>query len=393
MGHSMRTKSVSTTINDPYRAALFLGQSLSEIDPEVVFLFTTVHYDDWTEFMNGLHDGLDQPGVRIIGASGDGIHERSRTADVGAAALGVSSQGAVQWHVEIGDRVGADPEGAVRRALAKLALRLDGRKPAFYFLLSDFDTDASRIETVIRDEVDVPVIGGMAADDNDKMAQCCLFADRAMVRDAVVMLAVDGPLAFQIHIGNSIAPVGLPGTVDDAEGKILKRVGGLDAAAFVEQETGKPFLRSDQGSVALTILNAGRAGEKKLRAIAQNSRPQSVELSLHGGIQRGESVQVCLARPEELMAEVHTIAARAAASGFAPTAAIVISCAGRKWLLGGEIQFEVQAIEDAFGGTLPIAGFPSFGEIGPLLHDGHYTRNLFHNMTYVLLILGHCDGG
>ncbi len=388
----MRTKSVSTTTVDPYRAALFLGQALAEIKPEVVFLFTTVHYEDWTEFMDGLYDGLDNPYVRVIGASGDGVHERERTSDVGAAALGLSSGGAVQWHVASGDQVGTDPEGAVRRALGKLAVPLQGRKPAFYFLVSDFHTDASRIERVVRDEIDVPVIGGMAADDNDKMERCCLFADRAMVHDCVVMLAADGPLSFQVHIGNSIAPVGQPGAVDEAEGKLLSRVGGTDAASFVERETGKPFLRSDQGSVALTILNAGKAGEKKLRAIAQNSHAEAGGLTLHGGIQRGDVVQVCLAQPEDLVAEVHAIASRAAASGFQPSAALIVSCAGRKWLLGGQIDFEVGAIEEAFGGDLAIAGFPSFGEIGPLFHEGVYTRNLFHNMTYVLLLLGNSDG-
>lgn len=388
----MRTKSVSTTIVDPYRAALFLGQSLSEIQPEVVFLFATVHYGDWAEFMEGLHDGLDNPAVRVIGASGDGVHELARTSDVGAAALGLCSGGAVQWHVETGDQVGADPEGAVRRALAKLASRLAGRQPAFYFLLCDFNTDASRIETVVRDEIAVPVIGGMAADDNDHMEHCCLFADRAMVQDCVVMLAVDGPLSFQVHIGNSIAAVGAPGAVEDATGKLLSRVGGTDAASFVARETGKPFLRSDQGSVALTILNAGKAGEKKLRAIAQNSHSDSAGLTLHGGIQKGDIVQVCLAKPEDLIAEVHSIATRTATSGFQPSAALIISCAGRKWLLGGEIEFEVSAVEEAFGGTLPIVGFPSFGEIGPLFHQGAYTRNLFHNMTYVFLLLGNCNG-
>lgn len=389
----MRSKSVSTTIVDPYRAALFLGQSLSEIQPEVVFLFATVYYEDWSEFMDGLSDGLDDPSVRIIGASGDGVHERERTSEIGAAALGLSSAGKIQWHVASADQVGTDPEGAVRRAVEKLSVPLQGRKPSFYFLVSDFHTDASRVETVLRDEIDVPVIGGMAADDNDKMERCCLFADRTVVQDCIVMLAADGLLDFQVHIGNSITPVGQPGTVEEADGKLLRRVGGTDASSFVERETGKAFLRSDQGSVALTILNTGQSGEKKLRAIAQNSHAEAGGLSLHGGIQGGDIVQVCLANPRDLVAEVHAIASRAAASGFKPSAALIVSCAGRKWLLGGQIDFEVKAIEEAFGGNLAIAGFPSFGEIGPLFHQGAYTRNLFHNMTYVLLLLGHTDEG
>lgn len=383
----MRAKSASTTIADPYRAALTLGHALSEIAPEIVFLFVTVHYENWTEFMDGLYDGLGNPAVRIIGASGDGFYESAQVSDMGAAALGLSSNGALAWHIVSGDQVGADPEGAVRRALAQLAHKLDGRSPAFYFMVSDFNTDASRIEAVLRDEVPVPVIGGMAADDNSKLGRACVFADRALLRDAVVMLAVDGPVAFQIHVGNSISPVGSSGVIDDACGKILKRIDGIDAAAFVERETGKPILRSDQG-IALTVLDSGRAGEKKLRAVAQNVASENGSLTLHGGICSGELVQVCVTNPDHLEAEVRAIAAQAAASAFKPAAALIISCAGRKWLLGGQIGYEVDAIADAFEGRLPLAGFPSFGEIGPLFHQGHYTRNLFHNMTYILLLLG-----
>lgn len=387
----MRSKSVSTTIADPYRAALALGQSLAEIAPEIVFLFATVQYANWTEFMDGLYDGLDDPRVRVIGASGDGVHETSRTCEVGASALGISSDGAVRWHIATGNQVGSDPETAVRSALSQLAEALQGRKPAFYFLLSDFNTDASRIETVLRDEVDVPVVGGMAGDDNGKMAICCIFSDRSLLPDSLTMLAVDGPLSFQIHVGNSLSPVGAPGMIDDADGKSLIRIDGIDASAFVERETGKPVLHSDQGIVALTILNAGVDGEKKLRAVSQHFGVGSGALTLHGGISRGERVQVCLAKPEELVAEVHAIAAKAVASGFAPSAALIVSCAGRKSLLGGQIGFEVTALTDAFSPDLPIAGFPSFGEIAPLYYQGHYTRNLFHNMTYVLLLLGSCD--
>ena len=384
----MRAISASTMIADPYRAALYLGQSVAAISPEVVFLFATVHYEDWPEFMSGLYDGLGNKFVRIIGASGDGIHELERSCDVGAAVLALASEGAVQWHIATADKVREDPEGAVRRAVASLTEQMQGRQPAFYFLFSDFHTDASRIETVIRDEIHVPVIGGLAGDDNDKMERCCVFADGVLASDSVAMLAVDGPIGFQIYIGNSLTPVGHPGEIDEALGKTVHRIDGIDAAAFIERETGKPFLRSDQGIVTLTILNAGAEGETKLRAFAQNIGSESGALTLHGGIKQGEVVQVCLAKPEDLMTEVQQIAARVAASSFIPSAALIVSCAGRKWLMGGQIDFEVRAITDKFDGKLPVAGFPSFGEIGPLWHDGRYTRNLFHNMTYVLLLLG-----
>lgn len=384
----MRSKSASTTIIDPYRAGLTLGAALADIAPEVVFLFCTMHYPSREELVEGLYDGLDDDSVILIGASGDGFLEQSQVADLGACVLGLCSEGKVRWHLASAHGVTQQPQQALRSALAQLRTQMQGREAAFYYLLSDFNADASELEAVLANEIPVPVIGGMAADDNSLMHQCALFANRQCLSDALVMLACDGPLAFQVHVGNTIAPVGNPGRVDVAIGKTVHRIDGMQACAFVERETGKPFMRSDQGSVGMTILNS-HPGEKKLRAILLNSVQPDGAFNLHGGVQDGEQVQVCLANPAQLQQEVHAITSAARASGFEPSAALIVTCAGRKALLGGKILFEMQSVSDAFGQALPIAGFPSFGEIAPLMHEGHPTRNLFHNMTYILLLLGH----
>ena len=199
-------------------------------------------------------------------------------------------------------------------------------------------------------------------------------------------------MAFKVHIGNAIAPVGTAGSVAGAVGKTLQKIDGIDATQFIERETGKPFLHTDQGSVALTVVHSGYAGEKRLRALVQNYRANDGSLTLHGGIDNGEMVQVCLASAAQLRDEVYKIAQTVHRSEFVPSAALIVSCAGRKSLLGGQIDFEVEAVRDACAQPIPMVGFSSFGEIGPLRHQGHYTRNLFHNMTYVLVLLGGCDG-
>ncbi|MBK9346468.1 MAG: hypothetical protein IPN06_08525 [Burkholderiales bacterium] len=77
----------------------------------------------------------------------------------------------------------------------------------------------------------------------------------------MVMLACEGPLSFQVHIGNAIAPVVSAGCVAGAVGKTLQKIDGIDATQFIERETGKPFLHTDQGSIALTVAHTGFAGE------------------------------------------------------------------------------------------------------------------------------------
>ncbi|MED5621360.1 FIST signal transduction protein [Ideonella sp. BN130291] len=380
-------RSASSLASDPYRAGIELGTALAPVKPELVLLFAAVAHARNPELLEGLYDALGNPDVIVAGNSGDGYFVPGEVSNLGVAALGISTEGAVTFHLASAGGVGTQPEAAVRHCLAQLAPRLKA-KPALYFMFSDFRTDASRIETVVRDEVDVPVIGGLAADDN-QMVQCFVFANREIQTHGVVMVAADGPLHFDIAIGNSLTPVGRAGQVERASGTNVMQIDGLEAMGFIERETGKQVLQTDRGVLALTVTDSEREGEKILRTIVPDFSVESGSLGLYGGIQAGKQVRVCLAEPEQLVSEVYRIAAEARSHAFEPAAAFVVSCNGRKWLLGEQIRHETLALSQTFGAQLPLVGFASFGEIGPLKRaDGSYTRNLFHNMTYVLLLVG-----
>ncbi len=364
-----------------------LGEALAPLQPEVAFLFSSVHYEGSTDLLEGLYDAVGNPGLVLLGTTGDGFLERGRTGDVGAGVLGLHSEGKVRFELATASGVGADPAATARTCLSRLRQQLGG-EPDLAFLLSDFRADASLLESVVRDEMHFPVVGGLAADDN-RMSQCYVYANREVIQDAVAMVGARGELRFDIAIGNTLRPVGQPGLIDEADRTNIHRIDGISAMDFIERETGKPVLQSDRGIVALEILEQSGNGEKRLRAIVPDFSTDKGHLGLYGGIEAGKSVRVCLARPEDLVREVHVIADGARGLGFQPVAGLITSCAGRKWLLGGQIEHEVRALDGAFSGSLAIAGFPSFGEIGPLKGEmGRYTRNLFHNMTYVLLLIG-----
>ena len=182
--------------------------------------------------------------------------------------------------------------------------------------------------------------------------------------------------------------MGRPGRVEDAEGTNIRCVDGVSAMDFIERETGKPVLQTDRGIVSLTIIDPDQPNVRRLRSIVPDFSTDAGHLGLYGGIETGKTIQVCLARPDDLINEVHAIAEAATQLDFQPKAAVIVSCGGRKQLLGDKIHHETAALNAAFADQLPLVGFPSFGEIGPLQSADGYSRNLFHNMTYVLLLLG-----
>ncbi len=383
----MQAKSVSTMVSDPYRAGIALGEALASIQPELVLLFSTVHYGGSTDLIDGVRDALESAAVLIVGNSGDGIYETRRASDQGAVALGINSGGAVHWYAAAAQGVGADPERCTRQALAQLEQQLAGRTPRFILLFSDFRADATRIEAVIEREISVPVVGGLAADDN-RMQTCYLYHGSEVLQDGIVMLAAEGALRFDISVGNALTAIGQAGLVNSAAGTHVEQIDGVPAMEFIERETGKPVLQTDRGILTLEVVNPAQPAERRLRSIVPDFSAGQGQLGLYGGIEAGKQVRVCLASPSELMAEVYRLAARREVLGFEPAAALVVSCAGRKAILGSAIEVEVSAIAKAFPQGLPLAGFPSFGEMAPLRNGDGYTPNLFHNMSYVLLLLG-----
>ena len=82
----MRAASASTRITDPYRAGVVLGESLAELQPEVVFLFSSIH-EAVPELLSGFYDGLEHDSTIVVGNTGDGCFETGGVSDFGAAAL------------------------------------------------------------------------------------------------------------------------------------------------------------------------------------------------------------------------------------------------------------------------------------------------------------------
>ena len=67
----------------------------------------------------------------------------------------------------------------------------------------------------------------------------------------------------------------------------------------------------------------------------------------------------------------------------------MFSCVGRKLVLGRRIQEEVDAVRECIGLDVPLIGFYTYGEIGPIDKTVKELSSVkFHNETVVLWVLG-----
>lgn len=376
----MKALSAATQITDPYRAGVALGEQLARLQPEVVFLFSSIHVAQSDELPQGLLDVLDcQP--LVVGASGDGVFSSAGVSPSGVSALALNSEGVVRWQlISVADAV-AQPANAMREALAQAQAWLAGKQAPLMWLFADLRVDAGELENVLATDAEAPVMGGLAGDDN-LMRGCALFAGRQVVSDRLLLLVAEGELTFSLTLAHRLAPLGRAGRVDAVDGKRVLRIEGQTAQEFASAQYGRELGESDMPTLAL--LEGGAEGVSCLRSVLPHFEAGGA-LDLYASIAVGDRVQFCRVQPQALIDELTDKVT--ALKQEQPLAALLVSCAGRKNALGEALNEEVTQLQRAFP-QLPLAGFPSFGELAPLpIEGGGYSRTLFHNMTYVLLLI------
>ena len=114
-------------------------------------------------------------------------------------------------------------------------------------------------------------------------------------------------------------------------------------------------------------------------------------ISLAASIPEGSPITLTTATRGDIIngAKLAAEQAKESLQGAEPQAILMFSCVGRKLVLGRRTQEEVAAVKEVLGAEVPLIGFYTYGEIGPIdkLREQLSTTK-FHNETVVLWVLG-----
>ena len=116
--------------------------------------------------------------------------------------------------------------------------------------------------------------------------------------------------------------------------------------------------------------------------------PTTGALAVPGEVPAGSTVQITTASTDEIVQASGDTVRRAAAafpSGHTPSAALLFSCATRRFLLGTRTKQEVAEARALLPDAVPLIGMYCGGEIAPV-DDTNVSR--FLNETFVALLLG-----
>ncbi|MHB8783527.1 MAG: FIST signal transduction protein [Desulfobacteria bacterium] len=384
----MRFKSVSSTLPDSYRAGAEIGDALREIVPEVILLFASISYEqNFSDLFDGIRDSLGSTETLIFGGTGDGIYETSQVANYGVCALGIHSGGKLRWSAAFEKGVSTDSYSAARTCALKTLAQVDGQAGIAFVLADGVKADGSRIVEGVNSVLRIPCFGGLTGDDRKFTRSRVLFDGQAL-EDAVAILIASGEVPFSINAASGWSPIGTPGKIEECEGNTIQRISGVSAQTFLKEQLGKPLGETDLGTIPLATYSSEGTDSFSLRSLSKLD-PDSGTVHLFGSVVPGTSVRVCTATIEDIIDGVSSALDGLHLEKAEGIAAVVISCAGRKWLLEDQGKAEVERVLATLGRKIPLVGFPSFGEIGPFRKpDGAYTETFFHNETCVICVIG-----
>lgn len=234
----------------------------------------------------------------------------------------------------------------------------------------------------------VPITGGLAGD-NGAFKQTFTLGDAGVTDNTVVAIGLCGDeLRYGHGSFGGWEPFGPARKVTRCEGNVLYELDGEPALQVYKRYLGDhakdlpasgllfPFamLGEDHGDIGLirTILGIDEVVGS---------------LTLAGEVNVDGYLKLMHASTDKLINGAEAAAQAAAIMFETPgeALALLVSCVGRKLVMGNRVDEEVEAVAEVFGSKAALTGFYSYGEISPFTPGASCK---LHNQTMTITCLG-----
>jgi len=242
------------------------------------------------------------------------------------------------------------------------------------------------------------VVGGCLGDD-ERFDNTFQFFDGKVYRDGMPGLLITSPEACRTGIGvrSGFESIGNRFYCTAADGNTIEELDGEPALQLYKEFLGEDRSRRLPGicleyPFGMIDQRASIAGEEyfQLRCGLQVNHERGT-ITLAASIPEGSPITLTTASRGDIINGARLAAEQAleCLQGARPRAILMFSCVGRKLVLGRRTGEEVAAVQEVLGTDVPLLGFYTYGEIGPIdKRQEHLAVTRFHNETVVLWVLG-----
>ncbi|MFC7477637.1 FIST signal transduction protein [Dankookia sp. GCM10030260] len=327
------------------------------------------------------------PGALVLGCSTGGQIRGEEVEDDGVAALAMAFRAT-------GLRLAVEP-GCVpaqsRRCGASLGRALAAPDLAGVFVLADGlrVNGSALVEGLVAAlGPQVPVTGGLAGDGPHFRATLVGAGDHPPQEGLVATIGLYGDALRLAHgSAGGWEAFGPVRRVTRSAGNILRELDGAPALDLYERYLGEEAagLPGTGLFYPLRVWHPDQPDHDVVRTLLAIDRTAR-SMTFAGDVPEGWAAQLMRGGAERLTAGAAEAAARAAGGVRAPgdSVALLVSCIGRRLLLGQATHEEIEAVAGRLPPGVRRLGFYSYGEIAP--HPASGTAEL-HNQTMTITLL------
>jgi methyl-accepting chemotaxis protein len=327
----------------------------------------------------------------LLGASTAGEFTESGDAKSSVAAIAIAGDFKVFGGIGMGLK--ADPQAAVRQALAGIPSVVRDYPHQTVVILLDALSGTGEEATLITSTLlgsEVRLAGGAAGDDLAMKATRVSHGGRVL-GDAVAVAALFSKTPLGLGVCHGHEPLSPPLAITRASGATVHEVAGRPAWDVWRELTRAAALKhgidvdrmpaSDEGAFLLRY-EAGLAAGASYKIRAPLSRNADGSINFACGIPEGAIIRITESEPERQVQSAREAAksARAQLGASDVAGAVVFDCICRNLILGSDFARAVRGMSEELGGA-PLAGFETYGEIA--MDEGDMSG--FHNTTTVVL--------
>jgi hypothetical protein len=357
--------------------------------PDFVFLFTSLGYEP-EKLLQAVRQATGN--CPLVGCSGQGVIVQGE-ADESSFSVAILAIKSDELHFsnhlvlrqqaaetlsfeQVGQTLGHKLQSDQITDAIALFLFTDG-------LTLNFDRLAAGLQSVLKPENPLPILGGAAGSDLE-MQMTYQFCDDRVVSDGTVVALMSGNAQIAWAVNHGCVPIGTEYKITRAEGNLIYELDHKPVFEVLQQYfSDEEIDRWDRTMVSFCFGIKSQGEEEFTIRYLPRKDQEAGAVMLQTEVTEGTGIWV-MRRDQELIyqgAEHLAESLKAKLNGQIPKFIMQFDCYGRGKSISTEQQKHqlLHRLQQNIGADLPWIGFYSHGEIAPI-----GQQNTFHNYTLVL---------
>ncbi len=237
-------------------------------------------------------------------------------------------------------------------------------------------------ELIIQTKESIPIFGGLAGDEYNFEKTIVGLNQDASAGKIVAIGFYGEAIHFGFGSDGGWSDFGPEREVTHSEKNVLYKIGDRFALDLYKEYLGKYADELPGSSLYFPLsMKENNNAEPIVRTILSIDE-ENKSMTFAGNIPEGSSVRLMKGNFDKLIDASYNAAERIySKQKYEPELALLVSCVGRKIVLGNRIEEEIEVVREVFGEKTLICGFYSYGEISPTLKK---VACELHNQTMTI---------